>query len=225
MKYVDLLKSRPYLFDNQGALLQIITDYQTMQQWQLERKALLKMNKQHLSFSKLGVVLEDPYFLVVRDLVQFPDGSMNSYSRILGQANLRGGRGVVVLPVFQGKIMLLHQYRHPTRKWHYEIPRGFGEPNTPAEENARKEIEEETGGKIAELVDLGEFYNNTGLEADAVSLFYARLDSFGAPNTNEGIESFMWLDISEFEQWIADEKITDGFTIAAYTKAKLRKLI
>ena len=121
--------------------------------------------------------------------------------------------------------MLLHQYRHPTRQWHYEVPRGYGEPHVSAIENAHKEIEEETGGKIEELVSLGEFHNNTGYEAASVALFYARLSSVGAANVNEGIESFVWLTVEELEEWIADGKITDGFTIAAYTKAKLKGLI
>lgn len=121
--------------------------------------------------------------------------------------------------------MLLHQYRHPTRQWHYEVPRGYGEPNIPSDKNARKEIEEETGGKVEELVSLGEFFNNTGYETAPVALFYAKLASIGNPNNNEGIESFVWLTVQELEEWIANEKITDGFTIAAYTKAKLKGLI
>ena len=121
--------------------------------------------------------------------------------------------------------MLLHQYRHPTRRWHYEIPRGYGEPNTSAEENTYKEIEEETGGKIAELVSLGEFHNNTGYESISVALFYAKLASIGEANINEGIKSFVWLTAQALEEWIAAEKITDGFTIVAYTKAKLKGLI
>ena len=58
-----------------------------------------------------------------------------------------------------------------------------------------------------------------------MALFYAKLSSVGKANENEGIESFIWLTVKELEEWIANEKITDGFTIAAYTKAKLKGLI
>jgi len=150
---------------------------------------------------------------------------MHGYIRSVATASLKGGHGAVILPEYHGKILLLHQYRHPTRKWHYEVPRGYGEPNTPLDVNARKEIEEETGGVAAELVSLGEFYNNTGYETAPVALFYAKLSSVGTANENEGIESFVWLTVKELEEWIANEKITDGFTIAAYTKAKLKGLI
>jgi ADP-ribose pyrophosphatase len=178
-----------------------------------------------LEWAKIGILLDDPYNVLVRDLVRFPDGQMRGYIRSITAASLRGGYGAVVLPVFEGKILLLHHYRHPTRQWHYEIPRGYGEPNISAADNARKEIKEETGGEVDDLVNLGEFYNNTGYEAVAVSLFYAKLKSVGTANLNEGIESFVWLTVKELEEWIANEKITDGFTIAAYTKAKLKGLI
>jgi ADP-ribose pyrophosphatase len=225
MRYLELLQKHPDLLGDKEALLRIITDRKMRVQWQNRRKIELRMNQQPLSFADLGIILEDPYFMVVRDLVEFPDGQMRGYCRVINQADLRGGRGVVVLPEYEGKIILLHQYRHPTRQWHYEVPRGYGEPNTPSIVNARKEIGEEIGGIITELFDLGEFYNNSGFEGSAVSLFFAKLSSIGSPNVNEGIESFVLLEIPEFEHWIADGKITDGFTIAAYLKAKLKNLV
>lgn len=219
------MKLHPELFDNHQALIKVVKDSDEIEKWQEMKLSELRNQQKPESWADIGVVFDDPYFFVVRDLVQFPNGRMNSYCRVLSEANLSGGQGVVVLPEYEGKIMLLHQYRHPTRKWHYEVPRGYGELNTPAAENARKEVEEETGGIINKLVNLGEFYNNTGFEGGAVSLFYAKLSTIGKPNEDEGIESFVWLTVKELEEWIANEKITDGFTIAAYTKAKLKGLI
>lgn len=224
-KYENLLLEHPELFSNENALLDIVFDQKLISEWETKKESELRQKGLPLEWAKIGVVLDDPYNIIVRDLVQFPDGDMRGYGRSIAAATLRGGRGVVVIPEYQGKIMLLHQYRHPTRQWHYEVPRGYGEPNTPASENALKEIEEETGGKVEELISLGEFYNNTGWETASVALFYAKLSSVGEANVNEGIESFVWLTVQELEEWIANEKITDGFTIAAYTKAKLKGLI
>lgn len=223
--YHDLLQKYPELLGNDQAMIQIIHNQQTIQEWQLERAAALMREGKPASWADIGIVFEDPYFFIVRDLVQFPNGRMNGYCRVLSHANLSGGKGVVVLPEYQGRIMLLHQYRHPTRQWHYEIPRGYGEAHIPPVDNARKEVLEETGGEIAELVELGEMYNNTGFEGGSVSLFYARLASIGQPNEDEGIASFIWLDVAGFEQWIADGRVNDGFTIAAYSRAKLRGLL
>ncbi len=225
MNYDELINKTPSLFSNERALLNIILDPKIIAEWEAKKEAELKQKGLPLEWAKIGVILDDPYNLIVRDLVQFPDGDMRGYGRSIATASLRGGKGVVVLPEYEGKIMLLHLYRHAMRQWHYEVPRGYGEPNIPAIENAHKEVEEETGGKVSELVSLGEFYNNTGYESASVALFYAKLSSVGTPEINEGIESFVWLTVKELEEWIADEKITDGFTIAAYTKAKLKGLI
>lgn len=225
MDYFLLVKSHPQLFGNKKAPLNIVLDEKTILNWEAKRKEELRHQNRPLEWAEIGVLLDDPYNILIRDLVKFPNGEMAGYIRSVATATLKGGKGVVILPEYEGKIMLLHQYRHPTRQWHYEVPRGYGEPNIPAADNARKEIEEETGGKIIELVSLGEFYNNTGYEAAAVALFYAKLASVGEVNRDEGIESFVWLTVAELEEWIASEKITDGFTIAAYTKAKLKGLI
>jgi len=225
MDYSELVKLHPEMFENNTALIKIINDQKAISEWEAKKEAELKQKGLPLEWAKLGIILDDPYNIIVRDLVQFPDGDMRGYGRSIATATLRGGRGVVVIPEYQGKILLLKMYRHPTRQWHYEVPRGYGEPNIPAIENAYKEVEEETGGKVSELVSLGEFYNNTGYESASVALFYAKLASVGAPEINEGIESFVWLTVQELEEWIANEKITDGFTIAAYTKAKLKGLI
>jgi ADP-ribose pyrophosphatase len=225
MDYFSLVKSHPKLFSNENALLNIVLDPKIISDWEVKKESELIDRQLSLEWAKIGVVLDDQYNIIVRDLVLFPDGDMRGYGRSIATASLRGGKGVVVLPEYKGKIMLLHQYRHPTRQWHYEVPRGYGEPNIPAAKNAHKEIEEETSGKVEELVSLGELFNNTGYESASVALFYAKLASVGAPEVNEGIESFVWLTVKELEEWIASEKITDGFTIAAYTKAKLKGLI
>jgi ADP-ribose pyrophosphatase len=223
--YKKLLEDHPQLLNNEDALVKIISDEKEIEAWQAGRCQVLSEKKQPMEWADIGIVFDDPYFMIVRDLVQFPDGRYSGYCRALGQADLKGGRGVVVLPVYQGKILVLHHYRHPTRNWQYEVPRGYGEPNTPGIANARKEVLEETGGEIAEIVELGEMYTNTGFEGGPVSLYFAKLASVGEPNVGEGIQAFAWLPVEEFEKWIAEGKINDGFTIVAYTRAKLRKLL
>lgn len=225
MDYYDFLKRFPNLVANNDALLKVVEDPAITRAWRKKRLEELNLDGLPLSWADIGIVFTDPYFFIVRDLVQFPDGGLNGYCRVLSDAYLTGGNGIVVLPKYKEKIMLLRQYRHPTRQWHYEVPRGYGEKDLPAIENAKKEIEEETGSKVTDIVDLGEFHSNTGFEGNAVTLFFAELASFGAPNQNEGIESFVWLFPSELEEWIATGRITDGFTIGTYTRAKLKGLI
>jgi ADP-ribose pyrophosphatase len=225
MDYDTIMLNNPLLFSNENALIKIITDKKEISSWQVEKRANLKSQKSPLEWADIGVVLNDQYILVIRDLVEFPGGKKGSYFRVLNQADLKGGQGVAVLSEMDNKFLLLHQYRHPPRTWSYEAPRGFGEPNTSAEQQAINEVSEEVEGEITKLVDLGIYYSNTGLEGNKVKLFYAKLKSVGKPAEVEGIEKIIWVTLSELETMIADERITDGFTIAAYTRAKLRGLI
>jgi ADP-ribose pyrophosphatase len=213
------------LFSNTNAPLKIILDQATWHSWQEHKKKALGEKGFPLEWADLGIILNDPYFFIVRDLVEFPDGKRNGYSRMLNKAELKGGVGVAILPQFREKLMVLEIFRHATRSWHYEIPRGFGEAGLSAEQNARKELFEETGSKTEELRALGSIHVNTGLEASAVSLHFARLSSVGEVNINEGIRQVIWLSVQELEEWIDEGRITDGFTIVSYVRAKLRKLI
>lgn len=227
LDYEKLPRKFPELFSNVDAPIRIITDPVVIAQWQERRRSQLAQYGEPLTWAEIGIVYDDPYVVILRDLVEFPSGSMNGYMRMFHRADLEGkdNVAVAVLPVLDGKIYLLHQFRHATRQWYYEIPRGFGEHGIATEDQARNELREEIDGEIEELVDLGLLYLNTGLEATCVNLFYARLKSVGKPSDFEGIESSLSVSIVELEDLIASGKITDSFTIAAYTRAKLNHLI
>lgn len=219
------MKEHSDLFENADSPIKIIKDDSRIQEWQKNRRAELLSEGKPLEWADIGVVLNDPYIVVLRDLVEFPGGHVGGYFRVINRADFNGGQGVVMLCEKDGKYLLLHQYRHPVRSWSFEVPRGFGQAGITAEEQAKIEVFEEVGGEISKLVDLGVYYNNTGLEANKVKLFYAKLQSIGQPSEEEGIESYLWVSLIELEEMIAKAKITDGFTIAAYTRAKLRGLL
>jgi ADP-ribose pyrophosphatase len=223
--YLDFVKRHPDKFENDRAMFQIVITPDSINSWHDSRKKELADKNLPLEWADIGIILNDPYILVLRDLVEFPGGRLGSYFRVLNQADLRGGEGVVVLASMNNRYLLLHQYRHPTRSWSFEVPRGFGEPGVPAEQQAKNEISEEIQGEIEELIDLGIYHSNTGLESNKVRLFYAKLTSVGRPAEDEGIEGYHWASLAELEEMIANAKITDGFTIAAYTRAKLRGIL
>jgi ADP-ribose diphosphatase len=225
MDYFELLEQNDELRNNQDRIFEIILDSKTIEEWVINKREELITRGLPEEWGDIGVVYQDPYILILRDLVRFPNGCLGSYFRIINSADLRGGQGTVILPVVASKILLLRQFRHPTRSKHWEVPRGFGEPDTPPEENAKKEIGEEVGGEIAELIDLGPYHSNTGIEGAIVKLYFARLSKIGEANNNEGIETYEFVEVSKFEEMIRDAEITDGFTIAAFTRARLRGLI
>jgi ADP-ribose pyrophosphatase len=224
-KYLELLHNNSALIANKDALIKIIPDEDAIKNWEVTHKEKLTAKGKPKEWAEIGFVYTDPYIVILRDLVEFPSGRMGSYFRLINQADLQGGQGAVVLANMNGKYLLLRQYRHPIRSWSFEVPRGFGEPGITAEKQAEIEIREEVGGKISKLIDLGIYFSNTGLEGNKVRLFFAKLISIGKPAKEEGIESLHWVSLEELETMLAKAQITDGFTIAAYTRAKLQGLL
>lgn len=224
--YQELMRRITSLFDNQQTAIFILTEENDVFEWKQKKQAELNAKGLPLSWAEIGVVFDDPYIIILRDLVEFPGGYRDGYIRIYNRAYLENGAaGVAVLPIKGDKILLIQHYRHATRSRHWEIPRGFGQPGVSAEIQAINEIREEIEGNVDTLIDLGILYNNTGLEGNPIHLFLARLKSIGRMKTEEAIETYRWVSVAELEQMIARAEITDGFTLAAYARAKARGLI
>ncbi len=226
--YLRLIDAHPSLFTNEDASLKIILATNEVEEWKEKTKIKLQHESLPDNWGDIGIVFDDPRVLILRDLVEFPGGFRNGYIRIYNRALLeRGSAGVVVFPERNGKVLLMHNFRHATRQWHWEIPRGFGEPGVSAEDQAKAEAKEEIGvePENIELVALGTLYNNTGLEGNPINLFFAHVTTSGILNQEIGTDELRWVSVREFEKMIADGEITDGFTIAAYTRAKLKGLI
>ncbi len=225
MDYFSLFTNHPQMFNNKGMAFRIEKSKEIINSWEEEEVNKLQKQGKPIDWAKIGVVYEDPYIFLLRDLIEFPNGKMGSYFRLFNRSELSGGRGTVILPVFNEMIVIQRQFRHPIRSWSWEFPRGFGEEYLGAKENAIKEVFEEIEGEVSELIDLGLYHSNTGLEGNQVALFYAKLSSLGKPNIAEGIREIKLINVLELEKMISSAIITDGFTIAAYTRAKLMNLI
>jgi ADP-ribose pyrophosphatase len=116
-------------------------------------------------------------------------------------------------------------FRHATRTWHLEIPRGFGVANDSSEESVRRELAEELGATISRLVSLGQVYPATDFSSANVEFFYAEVESYSKVETDEAIVDLFSTPIVEFELMIQENKINDAFTLTAYALAKARCLL
>ncbi|WP_326797657.1 NUDIX hydrolase [Streptomyces sp. NBC_01808] len=172
----------------------------------------------------VGVVYRDPYVTVVRDPVRFPDGRRGTYIRLLDAA---GAPGVVALPLLGGgaEVVLLEHYRHATRAWHVEVPRGFGTPGLSAPENAAKEVAEEIGATARGIVPLGRLHPDTGLVGGHTELYAVHIDGYGEPGRPEGIRRVFSVLPAEAEDLVRTGRITDAFTIAVLARARLAGLL
>jgi ADP-ribose pyrophosphatase len=174
-------------------------------------------------WARVGIVFRDQYLLVLRDAVRFTDKTLGTYIRIVKDE--RTSPGVIVLPVYQKQVLLLRHFRHATRAWHLEVPRGFGTVGFSSEENAHRELEEEIEASIERVVPLGPVYPDAGMTAERDELFYADVSAYGKEEEMEAIAAIMPTPIAEFERMIRENEITDGFTLAAYARAKLKGLL
>jgi len=71
-----------------------------------------------------------------------------------------------------GRIVVLHQYRHPLRRWIWEVVGGGVGDHTPLEA-AHIELAEEIGGRCREMIPLGSFFPVAGAIASRHYAFLA----------------------------------------------------
>jgi ADP-ribose pyrophosphatase len=215
----------PDIFANPpGAAFEIITDRGEVERAEREQETLLTSEGLPGRWSRTGVICEDNYIIFIRDAVRRLDGTFGTYDRILPAS---GSAGAVVLPILDGHIVLIRHFRHATRQFHIEAPRGFGEPGVSSRQQARVELYEEIGAQVEDdgLVGLGRFHSNSGIASDCVELFAATIDKVGSVQAEEGISSLEKYSSEEVARLISTSEITDSFTIGAFTRAWLRGLL
>jgi ADP-ribose pyrophosphatase len=217
-KYLTLIKENPDMFRNSGDIgeIKIITDEKRILAEQKKIRAKLKKEGKPSCWIDIGVLAEDEWDYIVRDLVEFPDGRIGGFRRDLNRKNLESGTGVVIMPVQGNRVLLLKHYRHETRNWYWEFPRGYGTPGLSAEQNAIKELSEEVGLLPRKLIPV--------FGRSDTMFFYAEMDD-GEPQTQDGeaIQKIELIDIKDVDEWILNNKITDWFTIIAFLMAQKRK--
>jgi ADP-ribose pyrophosphatase len=222
-RYFRLVQQHPELFTNPGAD-GIIIELVPEKIQQIEQEVMQRLSQQGLpsAWASVGIAYEDQYLLLLRDAVYFGDGTPGTYIRSVQE---KGAPGVIILPVYQNQIVLTRHFRHATRSWHLELPRGFGLPTMSGEENARRELYEEIGTTAATLHYLGRAHADTGMSTDCNRFFLAHIQNYGQVDRTEGIKALEMVTLSEFERLLRDNTITDSFTIIAYTHAKLHGLL
>jgi ADP-ribose pyrophosphatase len=216
--YFRLAKTHPSLFINPpSGGFTILLDEEEIREAETQMSQMLSASGKPAQWARVGIVYRDQYLLLLRDAVRFPNGFLGTYIRFVSLE--LGVVGVAVLPVYQQKIVLIRHFRHATRDWHLEIPRGFS-MEASSEEDAKRELEEEINATASRLTPLGQVHPDTGMSSGLVALFYAELEAYGYPETDEAITEIFLIPLLDFERMIRENEITDGFTLAAYARAK-----
>jgi ADP-ribose pyrophosphatase YjhB (NUDIX family) len=98
--------------------------------------------KGEIEIQEERVVFENQYATLNNDQVRFPCGKTGEYLRFRWNAPY----GVMVFAKDEtGGLLLIRNFRHETRAWHWEIPKGFGKEDIEPIDCAKAELREETG--------------------------------------------------------------------------------
>lgn len=121
--------------------------------------------------SKMGVILEDKRWLWVRDPLILPNGKTTAYNRFISTNGLNGAPGVSVMAISEEKQVLVNViFRHATRAWEIELPRGGREKNESSEEAAIRELEEETGFHATSATKIGSIASDSGILSNVLDI-------------------------------------------------------
>lgn len=125
---------------------------------------------------------------------------------------------VFIIPVTdKGKFIMTRQYRYLNERESLEFPGGGMKKGLSPEENARRELLEETGIRAGEISMLAKFNPYNGVTNEICHLFLAKGLSFGAAANDETEQiEIIELDFSEINKLISGNEVWDGMTVAAW---------
>lgn len=150
------------------------------------------------------------------DKVLMPDGKIHPREYV----SHPGAVGIV--PVNEHRqVLLVKQYRHPTRSELWEIPAGKLDADESPEACALRELFEETG-LTGSISSFGKFYTTPGYSDEIFYLFKAHdlSGDMALPDDDEIIE-IKFIDIDSAVKMIKNHEIIDAKTICGLCLAIL----
>jgi len=156
--------------DSTQGEIQILTDLETI------RKI------EESTGQKVGILAENHWQIWICDAVRFPNGKEGVYGRFVWKNTLNnnGFSGAAILPYTpDGKILLMAIYRHATRQWELELPRGCSSPDELAKKTVIRELQEETGAIADDISPLGTTCADTGCLIGLNLLAMVKVQSYG----------------------------------------------
>lgn len=192
--YLSLMKNHPALgplgSSKEGEIEIVLEPSEILKIEKIAKEKLVKKGvpeEKATSWSRVGIIAEDQYLYLLRDAVIFPKGGKGTYDRVVWKNSLDGVTGAAILPLLpNGEILLNLNYRHATRSWELELPRGGRKTGQSPQEAATCELKEETGLEVDELVYLGEMCPDSGILSSRVAVFLAYTSKRSSAKIEEG---------------------------------------
>jgi len=161
-----------------------------------------------------SVIYRDNWMRLRKDEIERADGLRGTY------AVVERHDFAVIIPAENGGFHLVEEYRYPLKRRAWSFPQGSfpeGEDGTP-EELARAELAQETGLRAARLTRLGTLSASHG-SSSQYGQHWLATELTPGPTDLEPEELGLvhkWVPRTEFENMIANDRIVDDSTLAAY---------
>ena len=165
-------------------------------------------------------IYRNRWMSVREDAIERADGSPGIYS-VVDKPDC-----ALIIPVQDGYVHLIEQYRYPVSARYVEFPQGTLEqhPGATAFDIARRELKEETGLVAGRMELLGELFIAYGITSQRMSVFVAtdlvEGESHLEPEEQDLIA--LRLTVEEFEGRISRGEIRDAQSIAAWSLLRLK---
>jgi len=160
------------------------------------------------------IIYENRWMRLHEDRTERGDGTHGLYAWI------EKPPAAVIVPLDAGHVWLVQQHRHPIGARFWEFPQGAWEddPGASAEDLARGELAEETGLRAARIEHLGKLFFAYGITDQSFDVWRATglepgEQALEATEADLRVERFT---VAEFEAMIADGRIRDAATVAAW---------
>jgi len=168
-------------------------------------------------------IFSNPYWEYFFDKYRMPNGEIGEYNYV----NSRGS--TMMIPVLDdGRVIMTKQYRYLNQRISIEFPGGGVDKGLTPEENAAKELLEETGCKYKKIIKLGEFNPFNGVTNEICHAYickglnYEENEKQEESKRNEESEEIEIeiLTQKEIDEAIKSGLIWDGMTMAVWSLYK-----
>ena len=149
-------------------------------------------------------------FEIMEDLLE-----IEGEKKIFSYMSIRDG--VCILPFYQGKLVLLNEYRYPVHAYQWSIPGGILDGDEDPANAAARELQEETGFEAGEMHSLGDIYTSFGSSNEKIHLFWTECTGRGesAPESTEFLEVYLKTE-EEFRDLVSSGEFMHGAGLAAW---------
>lgn len=169
------------------------------------------------------VVYENRWMKVREDAIRRRDGSDGIYG-FVDKPDF-----VIILPIEDGMVHLVEQYRYPIKRRQWELPQGSWEADANArpEDLARGELQEETGLIAGVITLIGELYPLFGTATQKYRAYFATELQAGTSSPDHEEQDLITraFPLQTVEEMIVSGEIQDANTVAVLGLARLRRLL